>query len=371
MNLTEQHVKTMDEWRFCPMANYICPTARETKNEANTPRGLALTAYLFYRGKNDFSADAVRTFYECSLGGLCKTTALDASDVPALIRAVRAEIVARKKAPQEVYRLRDRIIAHQSLSATDEQATYEPSAAADDARTLYFGTPWYSPAHEATVKSGADLLNLAEVSFSVPASQLDTGALLYELGFHDEVKTFAQAILNEIERRQVKKVIFSSAYDLRAFSVYYAELGIHIPDELKVEPLAETLREQLDQGHLKPARMISKQAAYLDPSYLVHELQIGGTSRQILTHLMQDKPVELRWQESQTRYCGGAGLQFLYPTLARRVIARNIGELVGHRKLGLLVSECPFCVREIQQINTGFQVVDLPSLLLSTIQGGR
>ena len=35
------YLDTINKWKHCPMANYVCPVARYTKLETNTPRGLA------------------------------------------------------------------------------------------------------------------------------------------------------------------------------------------------------------------------------------------------------------------------------------------------------------------------------------------
>lgn len=370
-NLSERQRETMDKWRFCPMANFICPTARETKNEINTPRGLALTAYLFDRGLNEFSQDAVSAFYECSLGGLCKTTALDDSDIPELVRAVRAGLVAQGKAPVEVYILRDRIMRKESLEGQILDVVPTIPYTDEASETLYFGTWWYSQAHEQLVRAGAELLKLANISFTLPRRRLDTGVLLYELGFHEEVKTLARELLVEIEQRRIRKVILASAYDLRALTRYYPELAIQLPDSVRLEPLVETIRHLLEQGQLRVrGSLFQERVAYLEPSYLVHELHIVQSPRRVLECLVQGGPVPLRWEANKTRYCGGGALQFLYPRLAKRVISRVVRELVGNRAIDLLVTECPFCTREVQLAEPGFTVTDLPSLVLAKVGRG-
>lgn len=361
----------MDKWRFCPMANFICPTARETKNEINTPRGLALTAYLFDRGLNEFSQDAVRAFYECSLGGLCKTTALDDSDIPELVRAVRARLVTRGRAPREVYILRDKILKRESLENRALDVIPAIPYTDEASETLYFGTWWYSQVHDQLVRAGAELLKLANISFTLPKRRLDTGVLLYELGFHEEAKALAWELLAEIEQRRIRKVILASAYDLRAFTRYYSELAIQLPGSVRLEPLVETIHHSLEQGQLRvKGSSLQERVAYLEPSYLVHELHIVQSPRRVLECLVQGELVPLRWEANKTRYCGGGALQFLYPQLAKRVIARTVRELVGNRAIDLLVAECPFCVREVQLAEPGFAVTDLPSLVLAKVRRG-
>ncbi len=372
MELTERHLQTMDEWRFCPMANFICPTARETKNEANTPRGLALSAYLLHKGRDEFAPSTVRTFYECSLGGLCRATALDASDVPALVRAVRAAIVHRGKAPQEVLKLRERLMLHQALDPTEREGHISRlESTTDAASTLYVATPWFSTAHRASAESGAELLKQANVDFILPSAPLDSGALLFELGFVDEARSAAEAFLDELNSRSITRVIFASAYDLRAVKIYYADMGLQLPDSVTFESLAEALCGLLIQGRIQPGRPPEQRTAIVDVSYLVYEVNASQIIREIVSSIVGDRLVDLRWSGQSTRYCGGAGLQFLYPSLAERVIKRNVGELLDMRACELLVCECPFTVREIGKAGLGIPITDLASMVLSVVRGDQ
>jgi len=361
MQLKELHIKTMDEWRFCPMANYICPTARETKNEANNPRGLALTSFLLYQGLNPYTSDAVRTFYECSLGGLCKTTALDASDVPALVRAVRADIVAKGKAPKELHVLQDRIATRKPLDGS-EGAAYFPRPSDETAKIWFYADPWLSTYHQEVTQVGEKLLRAGGVQFSVPARQLYMGTVLHELGFWDEARDSAVEFLDEANKQGIERVILATAYDLRAVKTYYKELDIEVPKEIVFEPLVDLVAELIANGRLSLVDKIGAKTGILEPSYLVHELGFMTGPRRLLSSLLDGEIVNLRWSGEATRYCGGVSLQFMYPELSSRVVARNLRELTDNTGVDLLVTECPFAARDANQAQLSFPVKTLVGL---------
>ena len=91
MKNTEKYIKTLEEWRNCPMANFICTVGIETKLETNMPRGRMLLLSLLHRGVRELDDYAVRRIYECCLCGLCTQCGFG-TDIPAAIAAGRADI---------------------------------------------------------------------------------------------------------------------------------------------------------------------------------------------------------------------------------------------------------------------------------------
>jgi hypothetical protein len=94
--------KTIDEWRNCPMANFVCPVATETRLETNAPRGKMFLLSLLCNGTLSIDDDIVQRMYECCLCGLCTQCGFDDTDIPAAMAAARADICEEDRMPEKV-----------------------------------------------------------------------------------------------------------------------------------------------------------------------------------------------------------------------------------------------------------------------------
>jgi len=363
MRLNETQIQTMDEWRFCPMANYICPTARCTKNEVNTPRGLAFTAFRVHRGDLALEPSVARIFYECSMGGLCATKALDGTDVPALVRAVRANLVEEGRAPSPVGEVRGRLLRFESLDGEGGEPTGEGSEGAD---TLLVGSPWLTNAHAELHRAAVALLHRAGVAFSVPAEPVGASGLLYELGHVEDARAALESLLEVVKATKPARVLMPSPHDLRAIRTFAQELQIELPSRVEWMSVAAWARSLLEGGDLRIEQPIEGAIGLLEPSYAVHEI---GEQNEPLFERAAAEPVALRWHGETTRTCGGATLYAVYPDLAASVMARTAEEAMVHRTVERIVSSCPFVVSELRASGLDVEATDLLSLLVVAVGG--
>ena len=363
MKLNGSQIQTMDEWRFCPMANFICPTARCTKNEVNTPRGLAFTAFRIHRGDLLPEPSATRVFYECSTGGLCATKALDGTDVPALIRAVRANLVGSGHAPIPVEEARARILLYESLDGSHAE---QDAPGSEWAEALLIGTPWLTEAHQIQYRAAVALLQQAGVAFATPSAPIGSAGLLYELGYSDDAREALLKLFEAVETTKPKRVVFPSPYDLRAIRAFASELGIDPPGGVEWWTAATWIGSLVEEGRLEIKQPLAGATGLLEPSYAVHEL---GETHQALFRAVVSEPIDLRWPGEATRTCGGATLSAVYPDLAASVMAKTAEEAMVHRTVDRLVSSCPFVVSELRVSGLAIAATDLLTVLVEAVGG--
>src|SRR5271157_5486268 len=99
----DEYSKTIFEWKFSPMANYICPTYKVTKNESNSPRGLTLLLSLITGDqKRLFDDVTAERMYQCASCYLCTSLGYDETDPASLFIAARADIAEKKLVPSAV-----------------------------------------------------------------------------------------------------------------------------------------------------------------------------------------------------------------------------------------------------------------------------
>jgi Fe-S oxidoreductase len=363
MRFSDDQIQTMDEWRFCPMANFICPTARCTKNEVHTPRGLAFTAFRVHRGDLAPEPSVARFFYECSTGGLCATKALDGTDVPALVRAVRVNLVEDGHAPIPVGKVRERLLRFESLDGSDSEPMDGGSAGTE---TLLVGSPWLTQAHAQQHRAAAALMEQAGVAFSVPAEPVGSPGLLYELGYLEDARSALQKLFEVVEAAGPKRVVFPSPYGLRAIRTFAPELGLDPSSGVEWLSAATWIGSLLEEGCLKIGKPMVGRIGLLEPSYAVHEV---GSSNEPLFERVVAEPVTLRWPGDTTRTCGGATLSAVYPDLAAAVMARTAEEAMVHRTVERFVSSCPFVVTELRASGLGIEATDLLTLMDEVVGG--
>ena len=94
--------ETIRACRYCFMCRYACPTFLATKREAVTPRGYALLLMAIDGGKQQWTEDIVRAFYQCSLCGLGREDCEYHWPEDDMVRQAREEVVGTGHAPQAV-----------------------------------------------------------------------------------------------------------------------------------------------------------------------------------------------------------------------------------------------------------------------------
>ncbi len=368
MNLGAKEMKTMDEWRFCPMANYICPTARETKNELNTPRGLALTAFRAHEGYAELDSAAISAFYQCSMGGLCRTTALDESDVPALTRAVRAHMTDNDLVPQRVREARESLVTRRALDGSGAEGLITTRLPSESAYVLV-GTPWMSAVHAEEYRAAEALLALTGIPYAVPPHPVDSGAVLAELGYRNDARRAAHELVSQIRAMKSSTVLFASPHDLRVLTTFAEETNLQWPSDIEGRVVTDLLSELIDDGRLSFAGDSGELIGVVEPSYAVHELKLQD-ARAIAAATGREQ-VDLRWNDTSTRTCGGASLFIADPQLSGRVVRRNLDELLANRAVDLLSSTCPLLVLEARAAGYHIPVRGILSLVYESLAERR
>ena len=225
----DRYAKTVFEWKFSPMANYICPPYKVTRHESNSPRGLALLISLV-QGKQQRKLEPVMAerMYQCSSCYLCTSHGYDDTDPANLFIAARADIVEAGLAPAPVLQHRDRLLAKpQPLKLPHSQAKVKVGLVVD---------PYIAADFPKELAATMELLSRAGVAFSVLGAEAGCGAQLFELGFLSEARTRAAAVAKQAA--SVETVVFCSPYDFKLFTGWSADLGVALPAAVEEGPAA-------------------------------------------------------------------------------------------------------------------------------------
>jgi Fe-S oxidoreductase len=340
----EAYAKTVFEWKFSPMANYICPPYKVTKNESNSPRGLALLLSLV-QGKQQRKLEPVMAerMYQCSSCYLCTSLGYDDTDPASLYIVARADIAEAGLAPAAVLQHRDRLLAKpQPLQVPRGRAKARVGLVVD---------PYISADFPRELAANMELLERAGVAFSVFGADEGCGAQLFELGFLSEARERAAAIAKQAA--SVETVVFCSPYDFKLFTGWSADLGVELPATVEKVPLPAYLLQLVREGKLHPGgagkRGAKAAVSYLDAGHFVRP----QTSFEGIAELVSGIP----WIELKPVWRGGrlappdSGdfLPRVYPQIAAGIDGKLL-ESLKETGSGTILVSCLYTLANLRRV---------------------
>jgi Fe-S oxidoreductase len=326
-------ILTTENCRYCLMCRHIVPLEKVAPREDYSPHGMALIVASVQRGLIDWNAGTIDMMFSAVDGGNSRAHCVTDQPLPEALAAVRAQLVAEKRAPPAVYQTHDRIKKWETPFAeqSPEAVTGKGDAAlfvGDEAKYL-----WPS-ALEAALK----LLKATGIKPVLIGVGRTSGLLPASLGFPETARDLAKTTLAELDKTGAKKLLVLSAGDYYTFKQAYPErLGIEFPKDVE---LAETL-DLLAQSGLNFKKKTGSQAhAYVDPSHAVRVSGRHDIPRKLLTSLMGDAGCELFWRRERAHPVGSTYLQFTKPGLADKLTTARLSDAqsVGAR---MLITEDP------------------------------
>lgn len=320
MNNSMKHYKTIDEWRNCPMANFICPVVKETGLETNTPRGKMFLLSLLCNGAMKLDSDIAKRMYECCLCGLCTQCGFDDTSIPDAMAAARADISENGFLPGKIGEFGRKI--EESAGKSGEMEKLIPK----DEVTVFI--TWGSesgPAFEKLAKkAGIKPLIINDGSYD--------SALLYELGLWEASDKYVENVLKLSGKENVTRIVIDSP---------------HLWDLLKKKgadkkfmPLTTFIKALIDAGKLK-LRKSSFSLTYHDPCRLVRDMEDETTVRGIFKEAgIQLK--EMRWNKKDAKCCGGPVMKIIAPDVSEKITKRRIAmaEDTNAEKLAVACGHC-------------------------------
>lgn len=352
--------KTIFEWRFSPMANYICPTYKVTKNESNSPRGLALLLFLIEHKKREFDEVSSKRMYQCTSCYLCTSLAYDDTDPASLFIAARADIVNKKKVPKPIIDLRDLLLKQKNVAVKEFKA-YKRKA-----EIGVFVDPYSLELFSEEVKANLAILDRAGIDYSIIGLENSSGAQFFEIGFREIAKEFAKININDVVTLGLRTLVFLSPFDYRAFSQWYDELDIEIPNNVKLIPFPSFLLKLVKDGKLLFKKNVPCKVTYQDsPNFA----RAKGNFLEIEDLLKQVPDIEFITMDkrgTKANCDGGDFLPKVYPEIANIISKRRYDE-ARETGVDILLTSCFYSQRNLLNVsnNGDTKVEDLGKFLLN------
>lgn len=386
----------------CGLCLQACPTYVATGQEAESPRGRIYLMRQVFEGRIEWAQ--AKPYMDSCMGCLgCQTACPSGVPYARLIEAVRAQVEARARTPQQrlVRRLAIGNFTHPArlrlllklagalrmryaprwmarmLGAPESAVRLPrlPDRPWRPERTVYpaQGTPkarvglllgcamsvLFDRVHRATV----GMLTLAGYEVHLPAAQGCCGALWVHNGYPDAARRNARRLFRAF--REMDYIVVNAA-GCGSTMKEYGLLFHGLPEQAEAEGFAQRVRdvhELLYAADLPaPKRNDSLCITYHDACHLVHGQGIREQPRALLRRLPGVKLVEM---DGADLCCGSAGIyNLLQPKLARQALQRKI-EHIRATGASIVASANPGCTLWIRQ---GLQEAGLPIEVLHPVE---
>jgi dimethylglycine catabolism B len=166
--------------------------------------------------------------------------------------------------------------------------------------------------------------------------ELYSGALLYELGYWEDLKEYGKKVTRVINESKAKTIVCLSPHAAEVIKLVYPKLGIS--HEIQVKTFVELVWEQRNK---LPQFKTTQSVAIHDSCRLARELEITEEIRDIL-NAVGVKINEPMRNRSWTTCCGGPS-KLLFPELSHTIAGRRVDELKD-TGADLILTSCPYCL---------------------------
>ena len=169
--------------------------------------------------------------------------------------------------------------------------------------------------------------------------ELYSGALLYELGYLEDMKDYVLRVAEVIKKSGAKTIVCLSPHAAEVFKFVYPKM---------VEGFDYEIRTYIDlvwERRDRLAKIKSESVVIHDSCRLARELGIHQELRDIMESVgaeVKEAPMNREW----TSCCGGP-IKILFPELSHVIGGRRVNELKESGSEHILTS-CPYCLSALE-----------------------
>jgi len=170
--------------------------------------------------------------------------------------------------------------------------------------------------------------------------ELYSGALLYELGYLEDMEKYVQRVVDVIKKSGAKTIVCLSPHAAEVFKFIYPKM---VKDfDFEIRTFVDVVWERRE---MLPKIQSAKSVVIHDSCRLARELSIHQELRDILESVgveVKEASMNREW----TSCCGGP-IKILFPELSHVIGGRRVNELKESGSEHILTS-CPYCLSALE-----------------------
>lgn len=357
----------------CGFCRENCPAYSQLQLDTYAAKGKMTILYHLLKGKLELDEAVAERVFACTSCGLCDVAC--GYDQSEAIHEMKTVLYDQGVVPPGGYMkvsTNTRESGNPYSVDANEGARFLQSLPESDLSTadytLFLGcTQIYREGDE--IDSLLKLLRVAGVSFRTPTEQICCGSPVYRVGDEAQAREQAQRVTNLFERMESDNILVSCAGCYRMLSHDY---GILLNDDskFKITHSMEFLQKLVQDSKLK-TKPLEAIITYHDPCHLGRHSGVYEAPRQILSSIPKVQLVEMEWNRKFAKCCGaGGGFRSGRGEDAIAIAANRVREAEA-TGASILVTACPFCLRNLRDgansINSKMKIESVESLLAELV----
>ncbi|MEM3704058.1 MAG: (Fe-S)-binding protein [Candidatus Bathyarchaeia archaeon] len=363
--------------KYTENVRLVCPIREVTGGfEHYFARGRVLIARGILEGALKYSTALVESVYTClgcsncveQCGAIDMDTGRPLVDTPAIIRAMRQDIVRAELGPLPTLKEVDSNVEKTRNpfgEALEKRAAWSAGLSLPKrGDTIYFAGCYASYRFPKTAKATVNILRegginavyLGENEWCCGVPELWDGniALAEEVIKHN---------VDAIKSAGAKRVVTSCAGCYHALNTDYLEIMGQLPFE--VVHISEIIADLTEKGKIKLPERIEKTLTYHDPCHLGRFEKVYDPPRKALSAIDGAKLVEMVRNKENAWCCGGGSVVYVaFPDLTAEIAKDRVSE-AKEAGAEAIVTACPLCVTVLTPAarRAGIEVYDLPVIV--------
>lgn len=358
----------------CGLCRENCPAYEQMKLDSYSAKGKITMLHHWLKGDLEPDEKMAERVFACTSCGLCdiacgypqseaiqdmKVALFNARVLPSQQYSRISDLTRRNGNPYGEMQDKGR----QILEAIPEASAKNPEY------LLFFGcTEIYRG--DLQRESVLKILRSANISFKTITESICCGSPAYRVGDLEQAAVQAESIQKMVKDAGLDQVLASCSGCYRTLSHDYSILLNEGPDFRTIHTVQ--LIDRLLNDGLITLQPLNATITYHDPCHLGRHSQIYDEPRRILGSIPGASFVEMEWNRKFSKCCGaGGGLRSARGEDAIEIASRRVQEAEA-TGASLLVTACPFCLRNLEDgaksIGSPIKVTTIESLIASLIE---
>jgi heterodisulfide reductase subunit D len=352
-----------------------CPIKNVLGFEAYDARGRILIMKRLLENNFKITDKFLEWAYTCTECGSCRETCLAIEggiDTPLLMEALRHDLVENNYRLEKHEKILQSIIKNQNPYNEPKATRFDFLNGALDTKEgdyiLYLGCT-SSYRQQEIALAAVELLKNLGVNFVILKDEPCCASILKRYGYEKEFEDIGRANLEQLQEKDIKKIIFPCSGCYRTFKLDYQDFN---NTDLEFYHLTEFLEDFLKEHPYAFKLQNHRKIAFHDPCHLGRHAGVYEAPRTLLRLIDNSTFIELDALRNYSHCCGaGGGVKSSNPELAVQVAQNRNNEAIN-KSIDILVSACPFCERNLKdgipENSNGFKIVDITELLTNAFQ---
>lgn len=199
----------------------------------------------------------------------------------------------------------------------------------------------YDPRAQKVARALAQLLQEAKVNYAVLGDkERCTGDPARRMGDEFLFQELAQANVETMSSRQVKKIVTPCPHCMNSLQNEYAEFGGHY----QVQHHSQLLADLVNSGRLAGTGKPGAKVTYHDPCYLARANGETKAPRAVIEAATGDLPTEMPRHGAKTFCCGAGGGRMWFDEAPGQRISKLRAAEAAETGAQTLATGCPFCL---------------------------